>query len=76
MAYVLMTGTSGQPNAPWHAYLGQNHLFIPQNKYFKEMESPVSSPEETLTFYHLDFTKLQAARSDIKQVYPARDMKK
>lgn len=76
MAYVLMTGTSGLTDAPWHAYLGQNHFFIPQNKYFKEMESPVGPSQETLTFYHLDLTKLQSARSDLKEVYPARDMKK
>jgi hypothetical protein len=69
-----MTGTSGRPNAPWHAYLWQNHLFILQNMYFKE--SPVSTPQETLTFYQLDINKLQAACSDIKQVYPARDIKK
>lgn len=76
MAYVLMTGTAALPNAPWHAYLGQNHLFVPQNKYFEEVETPVSPIQETLTFYHLDLDKLQAARADVKQVYPARDMKK
>ncbi len=75
MAYVLMTGTSGLSDAPWHAYLGQNHLFLPQNKYFKGMDSPVGPSNETLTFYYLDLTKLRAARLDTKQVYPARDMK-
>lgn len=76
MSYVVMTGTSGKPGAPWHTYLGQNHLLLPQNKYFKDLELPVGASEEVMTFYHLDLAKLKAARSDVKQVYPARDMKK
>lgn len=76
MAYVLMTGTTGIPGATWHAYLGKNHFFLPQNKYFIDMESPASSSEETLTFYHLDLARLKAAREDVKQIYPVRDMKK
>lgn len=76
MAYVLMTGTSGIPDAPWHAYLGKNHFFIPQNKYFIGMDSTVSSSEETLSFYHLDLARLKAARADAKQIYPVRDIKK
>ena len=76
MSYVLMTGTSARADAPWHAYEGRNHFFVPQNKYFADIRSPISSSEESISFYHLDLAKLKAARLDVKQVYPARDMKK
>ena len=71
MSYVLMTGTSSIPDAPWHTYQGQNFLFTPQNKYFKEPKA--GSKTEMLSLYKLDLDKLRTSRRDKKQIYPARD---
>lgn len=73
MAYVVMTGTSSVENAPWHTYVGRNHLFVPQNKYFKSIKTGPSSRKESLSFYTIDLELLRKARKDLKQVYPARD---
>lgn len=75
MAHVVMTGTSGLENAPWHSYQGMNFLFQPQNKYFPEGIIH-SNENEELSYYDLDITKLRAARRDLKQIYPARDFKR
>ncbi|GEM_PF-5866314 len=74
MAYVLMTGTSGDPKAVWHSYVGQNFFFPPQNKYFSEGYQNGSLNKESLSLYSLDIETLRKAREDLKQVYPARDI--
>lgn len=73
MSYVVMTGTSGDQDAPWHSYVGQNFLFTPQNKYFPKFnhEGPFNS--EGLSLFTIDLEHLRVARKDSKQVYPARD---
>lgn len=73
MAYVVMTGTSSADKAPWHTYEGRNHLFVPQNRYFKSIKTEPSSGKESLSFFTLDLKLLREARKDLKQVYPARD---
>lgn len=74
MSYVIMTGTSGDPHAPWHTYAGQNYFFKPQNKYFPlNFEKSSSARVEKMSFYHLDLPQLRKSRGDLNQVYPARD---
>ncbi len=73
MSYVLMTGDSGDPEAPWHSYFGQSFFFTPQNKYFKDMEKFGVFNTEELTVFKLDLVTLRKSRQDLKQVYPARD---
>lgn len=75
MAYVLMTGTSSVPEAPWHSYQGRNVLFKPQNKYFS-LGHEQSGLNEELSYYNFNIAKLRTARKDLKQVYPARDFKR
>lgn len=73
MAYVVMTGDSGDTKTPWHAYVGQSFLFAPQNKYF-ESEKSGSFSQEELSLFEINLSKLRESRADKKQVYPARDM--
>lgn len=71
MSYVLMTGTAGDAQAPWHSYVGRNLLLTPQNKYFTEPEG--SDHKEQLSLFAVDIEQLRLARKDKGQVYPARD---
>jgi predicted amidohydrolase len=73
MAYVIMTGVSSLPKAPWHAYEGKNYFFVPQNKYFENPKKSPSARSETLSFFSLDVAQLRKARADKKQIYPIRD---
>jgi predicted amidohydrolase len=73
MSYVIMTGTSGDKDAPWHSYVGQNFLFTPQNKYFEDAEKSGEMNREELSIFELDFEQIRTSRLDSKQVYPARD---
>lgn len=73
MSYVVMTGASGNEEAPWHSYVGQNFLFTPQNKYFPKDKHEGPFNREGLSFFTVDLRYLRAARGDPKQVYPARD---
>ncbi|MFZ4715411.1 MAG: nitrilase-related carbon-nitrogen hydrolase [Bacteriovoracaceae bacterium] len=75
MSYVFMTGVSGDLNAPWHAYAGQNFLFTPQNEYFSKEVQTGAFNVETLSIFSIDMKKLKDARLDPKEVYPSRDAK-
>lgn len=75
MAYVIMTGDSGNKEAPWHSYVGQSFLFTPQNKYFEKMEKSGPYNKESLSIFKIDILKLRQSRQDFKQVYPARDVR-
>jgi predicted amidohydrolase len=73
-AYVFMTGTVGEKGAPWHAYLGQNFLYTPQNKYFAGMERRGRNfQQEELSVFEINLPLLRAARADKSQIDPARD---
>jgi predicted amidohydrolase len=72
MAYVLMTGISGEKNAPWHSYVGRNYVFAPQNKI---MNTPdyMGKNQMELSIISLNLDLLRKSRSDKSQIYPARD---
>lgn len=78
MSYVLMTGAVGLKGAPWHAYLGQNFLYTPQNKYFKDIPEGrgKSTDLQELSVFEVNLSRLRESRADATQIYPARDERK
>jgi predicted amidohydrolase len=73
MAYVVVTGTTGNKDAPWHEYVGHNIFTGPQNKYFKQ-GFEISPEAETMSIFEIDISMLRKSREDSSQIYPARDM--